>query len=202
MWDSRRGRGSRLGHLGHEPGGGLDRRTLLRGGLALLAFPALARARGQEPAPEPDPEADGPPASLVQALESSPYVYVSPLKSDGSESRCHGEVWYAWLDGSVVLITASDTWKTRALERGLDRARIWVGDYGRWNRPIGTNDAFRQGPSFLARGEAFRDGAVLDRLLAAYDEKYPREIGGWRDRMRRGHEEGSRTLIRYGYVPG
>jgi len=44
-------------------------------------------------------------------LEGSPFVYISPLRSDGAESRCHGELWYAWLDDSVVVTVASDRWK-------------------------------------------------------------------------------------------
>ncbi len=82
---------------------------------------------------------------------------MSPLRSNGEESRCHGEVWFGWLDGSVVVITATKSWKARSLARGLDRARIWVGDYGRVKRMVGSNEAFRAGPSFLARAERVSD---------------------------------------------
>jgi len=41
------------------------------------------------------------------------------------------------------------------------------------------------------------DDALLDRLLAIYDRKYPGEIDKWRDRMRSGYADGSRILIRY-----
>ena len=37
----------------------------------------------------------------------------------------------------------------------------------------------------------------MDRLLAVYDVKYPKEIGEWRGRMRDGYRDGSRLLIRY-----
>ena len=129
-------------------------------------------------------------------------MYISPLRSDGSESTCHGEVWFAWLDGAVVINTAPGTWKARALERGLDRARIWVGDHGRWKGLLGTSDAFRQAPRFDARARSVRDEALLDRLLAAYERKYPDEIDAWRDRMRRGYHEGKRLLVRYEPIPG
>lgn len=122
---------------------------------------------------------------------------MSPLLADGKESRCHGEVWFGWLDGSVVVITAKERWKSRALARGLDRARIWVGEHGPWKRLIGRNETFRRAPHFDARAEAVKDQALLDRLLALYDEKYPEEIPDWRDRMRRGYADGSRVLIRY-----
>jgi hypothetical protein len=169
----------------------IDRRTLLEA-LAGLPLAPIALARAQStPARAPlAPE-------LERALAGSPYVYVSPLRSNGEESRCHGEVWYGWIDGAVVLITAATAWKARSLARGLVRARLWVGDYGRATKIVGSNQAFRGGPSFLARAEPVRHGALIDRLLAIYDEKYPAEIGKWRGPMRAGHADGSRILIRY-----
>jgi len=119
------------------------------------------------------------------------------LRSDGGESRCHGEVWFGWIDGAVVVNTSADRWKARSLRRGLDRARIWVGDFGRWKKMLGKNESFRSGPSFDARAELVEDVRVLDRLLTQFDEKYPAEIGEWRDRMRNGFADGSRVLIRY-----
>jgi hypothetical protein len=122
---------------------------------------------------------------------------VSPLRSNGEESRCHGEVWFGWFDGAVVVITAARSWKARSLRRGLTRACIWVGDHGRVKKMVGSNDAFRAGPSFLARAELARDSTLIDRLLASYEKKYPAEIKNWRGPMRVGHQDGSRVLIRY-----
>jgi hypothetical protein len=131
-------------------------------------------------------------------LESSPFVYISPLLANGSESRCHGEVWYGWLDGAVVINTAPTTWKSRALAAGRTRARIWVGDHGRVKQVIGSNDAFRSAPHFDATVESVQGNrALLDRLLALYENKYPREIANWRDDMRDGYESGKRLLLRY-----
>jgi len=177
----------------------LDRRRFVAGAFAgsalVAAWPAGAWPGGRLAARSA--RAGALPADLVAALEKSEYVYVSPLKRDGSESRCHGEVWYAWLDDSVVMTVSSDGWKAGAIERGLDRARLWVGDYGRWKGVLGTNDRFRKGPSFEASAERVRDAALVERLLAVYERKYPAEIGRWRDRMRKGNADGSRTLIRY-----
>jgi hypothetical protein len=134
----------------------------------------------------------------VALLEKSGFVYISPLRADGSESTCHGEVWYGWLDGAVVINTAPATWKSRALAAGHDRARIWVGDHGRWKKMIGRNEAFRQAPHFDARVESVKgDGALLENLLALYEKKYPAEIASWRDKMRDGYQSGSRLLLRY-----
>ena len=132
-----------------------------------------------------------------RALESSRYVYVSPLRGDGSESSCHGEVWYGWLDGAVVVIVSHDSWKARAVERGLARARIWVGDFGRVKGLLGSNEAFREGPRIEARAAEVQDAALLERLLTRYERKYPAEIDRWRDRMREGYRDGSRVLLRY-----
>jgi hypothetical protein len=164
----------------------LTRRELIElgaGALVALAWPLRSRA-----ALAPD---------LTGLLERSGFVYVSPLKSDGSESSCHGEVWYGWLDAGVVLITAGTSWKARALALGLERTRIWVGDHGRVGRVLGSGDAFRKGPSFEARGEQSRDAALLERLMTTYRRKYPKEIGSWESRMRSGFESGERSLIRY-----
>jgi hypothetical protein len=176
--DPRRRGGPGIRHL-------IRRREFLLAALAgALAPRALARAAAGGPA-------------LETALEESGLVYVSPLRSDGRESTCHGEVWFAWLDGAVVLITARDGWKARAVARGLDRARIWVGDHGTWKRLVGRNEAFREAPSFDARAAFAKDAALLERLIAVYERKYPGEIGRWRGRFQEGFADGSRVLIRY-----
>ena len=161
----------------------MHRREFLLGAAGAALWPLVGRAEDVLPT--------GP-------LESSPFVYISPLRSDGSESTCHGEVWYGWLDGAVVINTAPNTWKSRALAKGLDGARIWVGDHGRWKKLMGRNEAFRSAPSFDARVESVvGDEDLLERLLALYEKKYPAEIASWRDRMRKGYHSGARLLLRY-----
>ncbi len=166
----------------------IDRRAFLGGTAALLLHPRALWADADAALSE----------ETRKALETSEFVYVSPLRADGTESTCHGEVWYGWIDGAVVLNTSKSTWKARALAGGLDRARIWVGDYGRWKGVLGSrNEAFRAGPRFDTRAERVTDAAVNDRLLAIYDRKYPAEIGRWRDKMRDGFTSGDRIAIRY-----
>lgn len=158
---------------------------------ALSALPPVAVAGHHEEAELP-----------LALLEESPFVYISPLRSDGRESRCHAELWYAWLDESVVVTVASDRWKARALARGLDRARVWVGDHGRSKTRLGTsNEAFREAPHFDCRAEKVTDPKTIERLLAIYERKYPGEIDSWRDRMRKGNADGSRIMIRYRPTP-
>ena len=160
------------------------------GVLGLVSGAQAAEPRG--PAPPGDETLPG------ALLERSPFVYISPLRSNGAESTCHAELWYAWLDGAVVVTVARDRWKASAIAQGLDRARIWVGDHGRWKTWYGGgNEAFRQAPRFDAIGERVKDDALLERLLAIYEHKYPDEIADWRDRMRQGNADGTRVLLRY-----
>lgn len=136
-------------------------------------------------------------ADTVAALENSPFVYVSPIRSDGEESRCHGEVWYGWFEGSVFLTVATSTWKARSVGKGLSTARIWVGDYGRWKSVLGRNNAFLEGPSFDAKVVQAKDPALVTRLLGELARKYPDEFPSWKDRMEKGHKDGGRILLRY-----
>ncbi len=168
----------------------MDRRTFLGASLALVSTSAVsvfARADGHGLV---SPE-------LERTLATSPFVYVSPLRADGRESTCHAEVWYAWIDGAVVMVVASDRWKANAIRRGLDTARVWVGDYGRWKRMMSRNEEFLQGPSFDARGSLSEDASLLEELIAAYGKKYPDEIGKWAPRFRKGVNEGTSVLVRY-----
>jgi hypothetical protein len=181
----RRSGGAGIRHL-------IDRRGFLSACAAALLWPVARRASGAAAS-----SSSALPETTLRALAASDFVYVSPLRTDGRESTCHGEVWFAWLDGSVVLNTASTTWKARSLAKGLDRARIWVGNYGPWKRMLSRNESFRGGPSFEVSAAVVRDDAVIDRLLAVYDRKYPDEIGKWRERMRSGYFDGARTVIRY-----
>ena len=166
----------------------IGRREFIGAGIGFALWPLSGTARAA---------AGSLPGTTRSALAASPYVYVSPLKSDGSESSCHAEVWYAWLDGAAVVTVSSEGWKARSIDRGLDRARIWVGDHGHLKGLNSGSTAFRKGPSFEARAEKLSDSALLERVLSVYDQKYPEEIEKWRTRMREGHAEGTRVLIRY-----
>jgi hypothetical protein len=169
----------------------IDRRGFLVLALGVATLPLLGRAA------KAAPTAPALAAATVRALETSPYVYVSPLKQDGQESSCHAEVWFAWLDGAAMLITASDRWKAKSVAAGRDRARLWVGDYGRWKQIVGRNEDFKKGPSFEARARLVKDPAVLERLIVLYEKKYPAEIEKWRDKFKSGFASGERVLIAY-----
>lgn len=169
----------------------LRRRDLLKGASAGLALAAWPLRGFSEAAPAPRLEPD---RATREALGSSPLVYISPLRSDGSESRCHGEVWFFEDAGDVVIGTDPGRWKGRAVAAGLDRARIWVGDFGRVTR---AGERFREAPTFVAKASLDPDPATFGRLLARFATKYADEWGKWGPRFERSYADGSRVLIRY-----
>jgi hypothetical protein len=130
------------------------------------------------------------------AIETSKLIYITPIKSDGKESSCHGEVWFCKDGSDLLVVTKRELWRSRAIERGLDRARIWVGDHGVWKS---SNGAFRSAPSFLARAEHISsDAEAVARTLKGMAPKYA--DGGWSTygpRFKEGLADGSRVLLRY-----
>ena len=130
------------------------------------------------------------------AIETSTLIYITPIKSDGKESSCHAEVWFCKDGSDLLVVTKRELWRSRAIERGLDRARIWVGDYGVWKSSHG---AFRSAPSFLAQAEHISsDAKAVARTLKAMGAKYADE--GWSTygpRFKEGLGDGSRVLLRY-----
>ena len=130
------------------------------------------------------------------AIETSKLIYISPLKSEGKESSCHAEVWFHKDGSDLLVVTKEELWRSQAVKRGFDRARIWVGDHGVWKSSDG---AFRKSPSFLARAEHISsDTEAVGRTLKAMGSKYAGE--GWNTygpRFEKGLADGGRVLLRY-----
>jgi hypothetical protein len=150
-------------------------------GTAGLALPRLARADHHE-------------GALAAAMAASPLVYVSPLKKDGSESTCHGEVWFVAEGKDALVVTAHDRWKAKSLAAGLDRARLWVGDFGVWTKADGK---WKTAPTFDAKVALEKDAAAQASALALFGKKYPAEWDKWGPRFKDGLADGSRVLLRY-----
>ena len=164
----------------------LTRRQLMvvssvSGGLALLGRPAIGDAYTLA-------------APAQQALAESPLVYVSPLRSSGEESRCHGEVWFYVDGGDVIVGSEVSTWKVKAVQQGLDNARLWVADYGPEWRAL---NRYRSAPNFLARVEIDSSRSTYEGLMESYALRYPKEWGAWEERFRRQYKNGERVLLRY-----
>ncbi|MAE93829.1 MAG: hypothetical protein CL910_04150 [Deltaproteobacteria bacterium] len=166
----------------------LTRRDFLTASAGLVAGLPLASAlRADEAGPVT--------AAHRSALSKSPLVYVSPLKSDGSESSCHAEVWFVADGDDALVVTSVESWKSASLKKGLNRVRLWIGDHGVWTTSDG---AFRSSPTVLA-GARFDPGAA-EATLAKFGEKYPEAWDKWGPRFKDGLADGSRVLIRYSPV--
>jgi hypothetical protein len=163
----------------------LTRRELLIAGAATALVPRALRAG-----------ASGLSAAAQAALGTSPLVYVTALKRDGSESRCHAEVWFVQDGDSALVVTGSDRWRAQAIQKGLTRARVWVGDHGVWD-PRGKDIAYQGAPSFLAAASLETTPAQHDHALSLFGSKYTKEWGSWGPRFKNGLAGGSRVLIRY-----
>lgn len=167
---------------------GVTRRALLSGGalaLGALALPRRLRAADAKFALA---------APVLADLAKGHLVYVSPLRGDGRESRCHGEVWYFWDKDAVVIATATRGWKARALKGGKDKARVWVGDFGQYSD---AKEKLRAAPTFLASAAVDAERATFERLLASYATRYPDEWEKWQPRFESSYKDGSRSVIRY-----
>lgn len=157
----------------------ITRRTLAIGAVLTPAFLLLRPARG----------------AAEDSLQTSKLVYLTPIKSNGQESRCKSEIWFTHLDNSVFVVTDSGAWRARALDLGLNRARIWVGEFGTWKEADG---AFRQGPELMATGSLEADAEVQARVLEAMGGKYDGDgWSNWGPRFKTSLADGSRVMIRY-----
>jgi hypothetical protein len=134
------------------------------------------------------------PPATKQALAKSRLVYLSPLRKNGQESTCHAEVWFAARGDDFYVVTSAAAWRNEAIGKGLDRARVWLGDYGVWK----GNDKFKSAPSYVAESSVVGKGAeAIELSLEAFGEKYANEWGKWGPRFRNGLQDGSRVMLRY-----
>jgi len=169
----------------------LSRRRFLESSAAGLLLAAL----GPAALLRADTSALGP--AHRKAMAESPLVYVTPLRSDGGESRCHAEVWFVADGDDILVVTNPERWRAAAIQKGLDRARVWIGDYGIWKKSEGR---FKQAPTLLVHGRIDKDRAVHARALEKFGAKYSDGWSKWGPRFRKGLADGSRVLIRYSPV--
>lgn len=165
---------------------GVDRRQALAGAAALL----VSASGGSCLAAAAESRA-------VAALDGSPLIYLTPLVSNGRESRCQAEVWFVHRHAEVFVFTWADKWRAEAMRRGFRRARIWIGDFGPWRS---ANERYRSAPSLDLEGRFETDPAVHSGLLEAFARKYESEWGAWDRRVRAGLSEGGWVLLRYRIV--
>ena len=130
-----------------------------------------------------------------EALATSRLVYLTPIKSNGEESRCQAEIWFAHHEGDAFVVTPPDAWRAEAVAAGLDRARLWIGDFGVWTESDG---AYRQAPEIMATASLETDAEVHAQVLAAMGAKYADDgWERWGPRFKSGLADGARVMIRY-----
>ncbi|MBV1907173.1 MAG: hypothetical protein KUG75_13940 [Pseudomonadales bacterium] len=131
---------------------------------------------------------------VASALKKSPLVYLTPIRSDGRESSCQSEVWFVWDDNDLLIVTASKSWRARAITNGLSRTRMWVGDEGVWSDNQG---AYRNLPGFYAEASIDKSARGHAQVLKAMGDKYYVQWLVWQSRFENGLADGTRVLLRY-----
>lgn len=132
--------------------------------------------------------------ALKQAVVDSDLIYLTPIRSDGRESRCQAEVWFVADGEDLYVVTESSTWRAHAPRIGLDRARVWVGEEGVWTDSDGK---YRSLPQLETLVNYVRAADVQERILNRFGDKYTIEWVIWGPRWRKGLADGSRVMLRY-----
>ena len=136
--------------------------------------------------------------STKEALSTSRLIYLTPIKSDGNESKCKGEIWFSYDgDSNVHVVTQYDAWRANAIRQGLTSARIWVGEFGLWRD---AGDSYRSAPELMLVGAIEDDPNAQDKVLTTMGGKYTDEWGVWGPRFRDGLRDDSRVMLRYKIV--
>lgn len=168
----------------------MKRRDLLKASAAssVLALPALTLPRLTMAAENPPA-----PTGLPYTIDETALIYLTPLHRDGVESSCQAEVWFVHQGGEVMVVTASDAWRARAISKGLTRARIWIGDVGVWN----SDARYKTLPTVEMTGDTITDKTMQADVLERFGDKYSLEWIVWGSRFRKGLADGSRVMLRY-----
>ena len=134
------------------------------------------------------------PGVLKGELEESDLIYLTPIQSNGKESSCQSEIWYVWDGADIFVCTDTTAWRARAVAKGLDRTRIWVGDLGNWKR---TDGKYKALPSMEAASSIVTDKSLHAEALELFGNKYPFGWIRYGSIFKEGLESGSRTLLKY-----
>ncbi len=102
------------------------------------------------------PAAVLPPATLA-ALQTAELIYVATRRKDGALSEI-SPIWFMYTDdGKIFFSTAPDSWKAKRIAAGSP-LYIWVGS--------------PDGPMLEGTAAPVTDAAFIDKMGAAYAEKY------------------------------
>lgn len=131
---------------------------------------------------------------ILQGLNESDLIYLSPIKSNGRESSCQAEIWFVYDGASCYVVTRTGSWRATAPSKGLTSTRIWVGDLGEWTGPNGKHVEL---PTYVAKASIEPDKAEQERVLELFGDKYSMSWLVWGPRFRKGLTDGSRTMLKY-----
>ena len=131
---------------------------------------------------------------IKSAIMSSALIYLTPIQSNGDESSCQAEVWFVHDGVDMYVCTSSRSWRAQAPVRGLNRARIWVGDLGAWKK---TKGKYKELPHLEAEATVVSDEAITQKALDLFGDKYPMQWIVYESRFRNGLADGSRSMLRY-----
>lgn len=160
--------------------GSISRRKFVQASLAVTGSLVLPLSWGRN--------------NFAQLLKQSDLVYITPLKSNGKESRCQAEIWFVYSDRDIYVCTNTSSWRCVAANKGLQQARIWVGDVGVWANSEGR---YKQLPQLDAVANIVKDQTKHQQALALFADKYPLGWLRWGSVFENGLADGSRSLIRY-----
>jgi len=161
----------------------LTRRRILAAGAGVFAAAGFAWRATAEDA-----------GSLQKNLLESELIYLTPIRTDGNDSRCQAEVWFVHHESDLYVVTAAEAWRAQAIDRGLARTRIWVGDVGQWGDSDGR---YRELPQIEAVASRVEDAESQNAVLDAMGGKYRVEWFVWGPRFRNGLADGSRVMLKY-----
>lgn len=165
----------------------ITRRDLNLGVLLAPAALVLARTATAEEEAKKTSE-------LPDELNTSRLIYLTPIKSDGEESKCKAEIWFGFHNDEIYVVTPTTAWRSEAIRKKLTSTRIWVGDFGNWRR---ANEKFREAPELMATGSIVEDEEVHTKVLEVMGEKYTDEWGRWGPQFKSALEDGTRVMIKY-----
>lgn len=158
----------------------LNRRSIIVGAACLPAFSVLPHEASAH--------------ELAMRLQGSRLIYLTPIKSNGEESACKGEVWFQYHAGDIYVVTQAEAWRAEAVRKGLSMAKVWVGEFGVWTD---ADEAFRDAPELMLKGTLETNSNAHASVLDAMGLKYSDEWGVWGPRFRDGLKDGSRVMLRY-----
>ena len=138
----------------------------------VLTRPLFGQTEDEASVDEATTEEDTATTEIPEELLTSKLIYLTPIKSDGEESKCQGEVWFVYLDSTIYVTTATDAWRAEAIRKDLKQTRIWIGEYGQWTR---AKEKYKEAPELMLEGSIFDDKEKIPEILDAFNDKYPGE---------------------------